>query len=260
MPSNTFRWLLVKTDSGLALTLPENHTGSIKHFGQQEKFFVRFDPNTGLPEISFDCHIWQPYTAGTPVNMSRDEQTTILSISDDLQTLNTLQAEQQALAMTLAEKEDELLQAEDTLNQAQTQYSASVVDLAITDSDRAYKETQKNGLELNIKPEARLRTDVQPTVQSPTLSDEARNNYTRSALATYDAATSIQQMPSPVPAPPNNIVIPTPSEVQTTVNLLIQELSRLQTQISDISAQITAKQNEITATENEITALQDLIA
>ncbi len=261
VPSNSFRWLLVKTDTGLALTLPENHTGQIHHFGQQEKFFVRFDRNTGLPEVSLDCTTWQPYTAGTPINISREERATIQDISQNLQTLHQLQTQQQALTTTLSEQQAELTQVQADITTLQTDLALTDHALALTESDLSQKESTRNTLETTMKPEAKLRTDTHPVAENTSMDDTTKTTLTQSALNTYDVSTSIAHMPapSPSPAPTSNFTPPTLSDVQSTITALSSELTRIQDQIATLNTQITAKQNEITATENEISSLQNLI-
>lgn len=262
VPSNSFRWLLVKTDTGLALTLPENHTGQIHHFGQgEQKFFVRFDTNTGLPEVSIDCTTWQPYTAGTPVNISREERATIQDISQNLQTLHQLQTQQATLSTTLTEQQVELTQIQTELTALQTDLALTDYTLTLTESDLSQKESTRNTLETTMKPEAKLRTDTHPIAENTSIDDTTKTTLTQSALNTYDMSGTIAQMPapSPSPAPTSDFIPPTLSDVQSTLTVLTGELTRIQDQITTLNTQITAKQNEITATENEISSLQNLI-
>ncbi len=244
----------------MALTLPDNYAGAIQHFGQQEKFFVRFDTNTGLPEISFDLQNWQSYTAGTPVAISREERATIVDISNNLQVLNTLQTQQTALSTTLAEQQAELAQIQAEITTLQTDLVLTDYALALTESDLSDQQSAKNTLETTMKPEAKLRTDTHPVAENTSLDDPTKTSLTEEALKTYNASSSTAQMPVPSPrSPKSNFVPPTATEVQATITLLTNELTRIQTQIATVNSQITTKQNEITATENEIVELQNLI-
>jgi predicted RNase H-like nuclease (RuvC/YqgF family) len=175
--------------------LPENHPGSIKHFGQQEKFFIRFDRNTGLPQISFDLQNWQAYTSGTPVNISREEQATVIDISNNLQTINTLQEQQQTLATTLAEQQGELEQVQEQLDTLQLHLLTSSDDLAITESDLSNQESTRNVLENTMKPEAKLRTDTHPIAENTALDDTTKTTLTQTALNTYDAYEGTPEAP-----------------------------------------------------------------
>lgn len=244
----------------MALTLPDNYAGAIQHFGQQEKFFVRFDTNTGLPEISFDLQNWRPYTAGTPVAISREERATIVDISNNLQVLNTLQTQQTALSTTLAEQQAELAQIQAEITTLQTDLVLTDYALALTESDISQQESTKNTLETTMKPKAKLRTDTHLIALNTSIDDVTKTNLTQSALNTYDTSTSLAQMPAPSPrSPKSNFVPPTLSDVQATITLLTNELSRIQTQIDSVNSQITTKQNEITATENSIAEIQKTI-
>lgn len=110
------------------------------HFGQQEKFFVRFDRRSGLPEISFDLHTWQTYTSGVPVNISREEQATLVDISTNLQTLNTLESQKQVLTTTLAAQEAALSEVSEQLDILQTNLLVSTDELILTESDLSVQE------------------------------------------------------------------------------------------------------------------------
>jgi hypothetical protein len=140
LPSTSFRWLLVKTDSGLALTLPEKYAGNIMHFGQQEKFFVRFDRSSGLPEISFDLQSWQPYTAGTPVNISRQEQATLTQISESLRTVNDLAQQNLTLTTALTEQQTALSAVQDALETLETELAITEYAHTLTESDLTAQE------------------------------------------------------------------------------------------------------------------------
>lgn len=194
--------------------------------------------------------------------MTRAEYTTIMDISTNLQTINTLNDQQKTLTSTLTQKQTELTQTQAQLNQLQAGYDASVVDLAMTDMDLNNQETTKIHLETLLKPEAQLRSDTHPIAQNTALSDTTKTTLTQNALNTYDGNTAAQAMSTfslrTLEAHTTNatFVPPTASEVQSTITLLTQELTRIQTQINTIAAQITAKQNEITTTQNSINTTQ----
>ncbi len=194
--------------------------------------------------------------------MSREERATIQDISTHLQTLNDLQTQQAALSTTLAEQQAELTQVQEEITTLQTDLALTDYTLALTESDLSQKESTRNTLETTMKPEAKLRTDTHPIATNTTLSDETKNTLTDTALDTYDANSTVAQMPAPSPAPipTSNFVPPTLADVQSTITALTSELSRIQTQITNLNTQITTKQSEITATENEIMALQNLIS
>ena len=108
-----------------------------------------------------------------------------------------------------------------------------------------------------MKPEVKLRTDTHPVAENTALDDTTKTNLTQTALTTYNASSSIAQMPAPSPrSPASNFVPPSSADVQATLTVLSSELSRIQTQINSVNSQITAKQNEINTTQNSINTTQ----
>lgn len=120
--------------------MPASYNGQVMHFGEQQNFFIRFDTETHLPEISTDLTNWQPYSSGTPIYVSRQEQGTFIDIAPTLQTLQTTLQEQQVLTETLVQQQSELAQVQAEVDALQVSLDQSSQTLTATNTTLTSKE------------------------------------------------------------------------------------------------------------------------